>query len=195
MYQTRAIVGAVAMGSVAGEVRFDLVEGACSVGFDVARRSDDWPSWPWLVEGAEVDLSLWDTGGDLRGGDPLWMVIRDSATGAPMMSIYQLTATLIENGEFRNEVGVDANIEGPVCEYSDAEGGLLVHAYDIRFSSLGKAISLASGTEGILPSNDSAFSWRFQTGALQNTFVDPNAGEFDVRRGEYFQFIAWAEPQ
>ena len=69
-------------------------------------------------QGAQLDIGLWDTGGDTRGGDPLWMVLRDSLTGDPLMSIYQLDSYLIENGQFRGEVGIEVDLDGPVCEFS-----------------------------------------------------------------------------
>jgi hypothetical protein len=112
-----------------------------------------------------------------------------------LLSIYQLDAALIENGEFANEVGMDTDVVGPTCEYSTPEGDLLIHGYDLRFSSRGRTISLASNTEGSLPSSDSASSWRIQTGALTNTLVDPNADLLDVQAGEFFHFVAWTEPQ
>ena len=178
-------------------VDLELSDGACLVGFDVARPLGDWPIWPWITEGAQFDISLWDTGEDLRGGDSLWMVLRDSTTGAPLMSIYQFGGELIENGQFREELGVDASIVGPVCESSALGGGVLVHAYELRFSSQGR-ITLGQSLEGSLPASNAPLSWKIQTGVLANTMghlLDPNGSVFGVRYGEYFQFVAWTEPR
>src|SRR5688572_23501192 len=64
IYRTRATFDLV---RTAGDLRSGSValvvsEGACAISFDVSRPVDDWPSWPWLVEGAQLDISLWDTG-------------------------------------------------------------------------------------------------------------------------------------
>jgi hypothetical protein len=199
MYRTQATVAGIETTSgFGGGVRFDLSEGACSVGFDVARRPEDWPSWPWLVQGAQVDISLWSTGGGgvRSGGDQLWFVVRDSITGDPLMSIYQLNRDFIENDQFRDEVGMDVSIVGPVCESSALGEGVLVHAYDLTFSSSEETITLAQSSEGSLRSGNEQLSWQIQTGVLSNTFDHlVSIPIYDLRFGEYFQFVAWPEPR
>jgi hypothetical protein len=198
IYRTRATVGPIyrAGDGGSGAVELKLSEGACSISFDVSQPVDDWPSWPWLVEGAQLDISLWDTGGDTRGGDPLWMVVRDSVTGDPLISIYQLNGVLIANGALRDEIGIDAEIVGPVCKDSVvADQGLLIDGYDLRFSSQGERITLGQMSEGSLPSSNASLSWRIQTGILVNRLLDPNSPLLDVRVGEFFQVVAWTEPQ
>jgi hypothetical protein len=198
IYRTRATVrGVFAAGDGgSGSVELELPEGACYISFDVAQPVHDWPSWPWLVEGAQLDISLWDTGGNTRGGDPLWMVLRDSVTGDPLFSIYQLNGFLIADGTLRDEVGIDAEIVGPVCKDSAlAEQGLLIDGYDLRFSSQGERITLGQMSEGSLPSSNASLSWSIQTGILVNRLLDRNSPLLDVRVGEFFQVVAWIEPQ
>lgn len=198
IYRTRATVGPIytAGDGGSGSVHLELSEGGCGIGFDVAQPVHDWPSWPWLVEGAQLDISLWDTGGNTRGGDPLWLVLRDSVTGDPLFTIYQLNGFLIADGTFRDEVGIDAEIVGPVCKDSaQAEGGLRIDRYDLRLSAEGKRITLGQQSEGSLPSSNASLSWRIQAGVLENDLLDPNSPLLDVRAGEFLQVVAWTEPR
>jgi hypothetical protein len=198
IYRTRATFDLVRTSDdlQGGSVALVVPEGACAISFDVSRPVDDWPIWPWLVEGAQLDISLWDTGADTRGGDPLWLVLRDSVTGEPLFTIYQLNGFLIADGTFRDEVGIDAEIVGPVCrDSSGAESGLLVHGYDLKLSAEGKSIRLGVGSEGSLPSSNASLSWRIQTGVMKNNLLDPNSPLSDVRVGEFFQVVAWTEPR
>jgi hypothetical protein len=71
-------------------VEFEQSQGGCVVGFDVARPLDDWPIWPWIVEGAQVDISLWDTGTNLRGGDSLWMIARASDANVKVVAMRRM---------------------------------------------------------------------------------------------------------
>lgn len=178
-----------------GSVDLVLSEGPCAVSFDVAQPVDDWPSWPWLVEGAQLDVSLWE-GGDSRGGDPLWMVLRDRVTGDPLITLYQLNGFLIADGTFGDEVGIDAEVVGPVCkDLAFADQGLLIDVYNLEFSSQGERITLGQMSEGSLPSSDTSHSWQIQTGILANESLDANSPILDVRAGEYFQIVAWTEPR
>jgi hypothetical protein len=111
------------------------------------------------------------------------------------MSIYQLNRDFIKNDQFRDEVGMDVSIVGPVCESTLAEG-VLVHAYDLTFSSSEKTITLAQSSEGSLRPGNEQLSWQIQTGVLSNTFDHlVTIPIFDLRIGEYFQFVAWTEPR
>jgi hypothetical protein len=198
IHRTQATVSLVrtAPDGGSGSVALTLSQGACAIGFDVSRPVDDWPSWPWLVEGAQLDISLWE-GGDTRGGDPLWMVLRDSVTGDPLFTIHQLNGVLISDGTLRDEIGIDADIVGPVCEDSAAveESGLLIHRYNLRLSSEGKSITLGEMSEGSLPSSNASLSWRIETGILVDRLPQPNYSLTDVRFGGHFQIIAWTEPR
>jgi hypothetical protein len=196
IYRTRATVTAVYAYNPSGAVELDLPEAACSISFDVARPVDNWPRWPWLVGGAQLDVSLWDTGANTRGGDPLWLVLRDEVTGNPLLSIYQLNGVLIADGTLRDEIGLDGNIVGPVCKDSAAtQGGLLVQGYDLGLSSQGERITLGQMSQGSLPSSDATRVWKVETGVLRNSVLDANSTLLDVRAGEYFQVVAWTEPR
>ena len=112
------------------------------------------------------------------------------------MSIYQLSGELLRNGQVQDELGLDMNVTAPVCE--SWQEGPLVYLYDLEVAAPETAIRLPNGAKGVLASTSAPFSWQVQTGVLANTFghlTDPTAGYFDVRWGEFFQFIAWTEPR
>ena len=60
------------------ELRLD--EPSCLLFLSLGARVEDWPIWPWLVQGAELEVDLWDSGNGNRGGGPLWMSLRDPTT-------------------------------------------------------------------------------------------------------------------
>jgi hypothetical protein len=198
VYRTQATVAPIVLPSTRGlgtTVGLDLSEGACSVTIEV-QSLEDWPIWPWAVEGTHVDISLWATGQSMRGGGPVWIVLHDSVTGDPLMSIYQLNGALLRSGQFLDEVGLDMDVTAPVCESS--RGALLSYFYDIEVATPETTIRFPNRTEGVVPSSSAPFSWKIQTGVLANTFghlADVTAGYFDVRWGEYFQVVAWTEPR
>jgi hypothetical protein len=50
-------------------------------------------------------------------------------------------------------------------------------------------------SEGSLPSSNAPLSWSIQMGILVNRLLDRNSPLLDVRLGEFFQIVAWIEPQ
>jgi hypothetical protein len=131
----------------------------------------------------------------MRGGGPMWTVLHDSVTGDPLMSIYQLNGALVRSGQVLDELGLDMAV-APVCESSRDD--LFVYIYDLEVSTPETTLRLPYRAEGMVPSSSEPFSWHIQTGVLANTFghlLDPNAAYFDVRWGEFFQFVAWTEPR
>lgn len=198
VYRTRATVAPIVLPSIRTQgttVRLELSDAACAVGIEV-QSLEGWPIWPWAVEGMQVDISLWATGGSMRGGGPLWTVLHDSVTGDPLMSIYQLNGALLRSGQVLDELGLNMAVTAPVCESS--RGALLAYLYDLEVATPETTIRFPNRTEGVVPSSGAPFSWRIQTGVLANTFghlTDPNFPYFDVRWGEFFQFVAWTEPR
>jgi hypothetical protein len=125
----------------------------------------------------------------------MWMVLREPGTGNLLMSVYQLNGELLRSGQVRDELGLDIAVSAPVCEV--LRGGLLRHIYDLEVTTPESRINLPSQAERAVQSSSAPFSWRIQTGALVNTFrhlADENAPYFDVRWGEFFQFVAWTGP-
>jgi len=200
-FHTKATVNHIYLPSagIGINVNFLLDEPPCNIGFDVVARAADWPIWPWLVNDAQVGVDLWDTGGDARGGDPLWMSLRDRDTNELLMTMYQLDHVLIEDGTVSNELGFGVERLGPVCEYGygpSVGDSVAVHAYELRFSTSNTTVTLGGGQIASLPASNSGRSLQIQTGSLKRVFASESSlsSLVDQRYGSAITFVAWTDP-
>jgi hypothetical protein len=192
MYSSRATLSIVSASWV--DVRL-ASDDDCRVGFYVIAREAMWPNWPWLFEGAEVDVELWDTGDDRFGGDVLWLILRDPSTSEQLMTIYQLHDTLINNGTVGEQLGLGVAIEGPVCEIYVPDLGILEYEYDLHFTSTDTTLALSYHKAGTLPGHAGRPAFHVETGPIRFAFTHLLRGPLsDHIPGWTVYFTAWAEP-
>ena len=65
--------------------------------FTIGTAPENWPPWPWLESGYNVEIEMQDSGDETRGGDALWLVMRDVERHDALAIVYQYDTTRLRD--------------------------------------------------------------------------------------------------
>ena len=177
----------------AGFVAFTLDDEACQVLLTIGTAPENWPPWPWLDSGYNVEIEMQDSGDETRGGNALWLVMRDVERHDALAIVYQYDIT--RHRDVGPSDGIGFELVGPTCERADASG-LLFHEYEMRVTTPTEASILRQAESKALTTSEGRLL-RVETGGMKYTYghlLPPDTEIADEHWGGDVTVVAWVEP-
>ncbi len=192
-YYTTAVVGGIRLDPTGLTYTLRLADADCDVFVSAFFHGlAAFEEWPWITDGKTVNLEAWNpVEGDVRGGDPTWMVLDEPSTGDLLLAVYSGNDYLIRNQTVSERLGaIDVGLEGPTCEYPYES--YLQHGYDLTVAAEAGMFSLPPQGRLQIPLEGTTLN--VATGGVQVTYYTGHV-VLDLSYGSQVNLSVWPAPR